>query len=272
MEANPAPSPACTVVGEKLLGQVVERLAMPLRQEPVLRSGEVEADHTAPAPRDRELGDVARVVVVAEGRQQLADTDVPPACVGGIFSLLDTFLHGVHDVVEAETAGEVLLGGPPHLAVDDAVGREVFDELPGRAYEALTGLHDADGHRELLEVILQRASVEVVREPRFEALRVVGGQVEPDLVGQLEHRLRAQPAVEVVVQRDLRQIGDLRPADAEFFGCHGVPLSGCHHAVMRSRTMGDAAGAVSPISRAPSTAPSARSKRDSSSADRVNSG
>ncbi len=245
---------------------------MPLRQEPVLRPRQVEADHAASAPRDGELGDVARVVVVAQGRQQLADTDVPPACVGGILALLDPLLHGVHDVVEAEAAGEVLLGSPSDFAVDHAVGREVFDELLGRAYEALAGLHDADGDRELLEVVLERAAVDVVGEPRLEALRVVGGQVETDLVGELEHRLRAEAPVEVIMQRDLRQLGDLRPADAEVFGCHGVLLSGCHHAVMRSRTMGVAAGAVSPISSAPSTAPSARSKRDSSSADRVNSG
>ncbi len=207
-----------------------------------------------------------------QGGEQLPHPDVATAGVRGILSRFDALLHGIHDLVEAEPAREVLLGRPADLAVDDAVRGEVFDELLRRAHEALSRLHDADGDRELLEVVLERAAVDVVREPGLQTLRVVRGEVEIDLVGQFEDGLRAQTAVEVIVQRDLRKIAQFPAADAEVVGCHGAPLSGCHHAVMRSRTIGDAAGAVSPISRAPSTAPRARSKRDSSSADRVNNG
>ncbi|MDQ1074044.1 hypothetical protein QE388_000253 [Microbacterium sp. SORGH_AS 969] len=186
--------------GEELFREVVEGLAVTRRQEAVLGTRDVEAHHASAAPRDRELGDVARVVVVTQRGEQLTDSDVVTAGVRGILSRFNTLLHGVHDLVEAEASGEVLFRSPPHLAVHDAVGREIFDELLRRAHEALARLHHTDRDRELLEVVLERAAVDVVGEPRLETLRVVGGQVEIDLVGQLEHRLRAETPVEVIVQ------------------------------------------------------------------------
>ena len=50
-------------------------------------------------------------------------------------------------------------------------------------------------------------------EPRRpSAVGVARGHLETDLVGELDERLRAQAAVEVVVQRDLRQRLDVVPS------------------------------------------------------------
>ena len=102
----------------------------------------------------------------------------------------------------------VLLGRPAGLAVDDAVGGEVLDELPGDPAQVLPRLHDGDRVLEGLEVAHQRAGVGGLDEPAPERLRAVGRgrrQLVPDLGGQLQDRRGAHAAVEVVVQGDLGQ-------------------------------------------------------------------
>ena len=47
---------------------------------------------------------------------------------------------------------DVQLGGEPHLGVDDAVGGEVLDALPGHPVQRVGRLHHRDGVREALEV------------------------------------------------------------------------------------------------------------------------
>ena len=103
--------------------------------------------------------------------QQLADHD--PAA-GRRLALVEALLHRVHDLVEREAAGEVLLGGVAHLGVDDAVGGQVLDALAGDPGELLGGLHHRDGVVEGLQVALQRAGVRGLGEPLPERLGVVG--------------------------------------------------------------------------------------------------
>ena len=102
---------------------------------------------------------------------------------------------------------DVLLGGVADLGVHDAVGGQVGDALAGDPLDRRLGLHHRHGVVEGLEVAHQRPESADSANQRPERLRVVGRERVTDLVGQLEDRLRAQAAVEVVVQQDLRAPG-----------------------------------------------------------------
>ena len=65
--------------------------------------------------------------------QQLADDDRPP---GRRHPVLEPLLHGVHDLVEREPLGQVLLGRVAHLGVHDTVGGQVLDALAGHPVSA----------------------------------------------------------------------------------------------------------------------------------------
>ena len=181
----------------------VERLAMLRRREAVFGARDVEADDPAPTPLDGELGDLQRAIGVSHRRDQLPDTDVAAGALGGIFALLDALLHGLDDLVEREAASQVLLRRPADLAVDDAVGGEILNELARHPREPLAGLHHRRGDVERLEVLDERARIALVGEPVRELVGVIGRQVEVDVVGELDDRGRTQRAVEVIVQRDL---------------------------------------------------------------------
>ena len=101
------------------------------------------------------------------------------------------------------------------LAVDDAVDGEVEHELARDPLEARAGLHDGRGEVERLQVLDERTGVGLLGEPRGEALGVGGRHLDPDLVGELDERLRAEAAVEMIVQRDLRQRLDARAVALE---------------------------------------------------------
>ena len=188
----------------ELAGEVIERGAMPRRQEAGLGAGDVEADDATLAVADGELGDLEPEVVVPHRRDELADADAAALRLHVVEALLDARLDGLDGLVEAQAAGEVLLGRPADLAVDDAVGTEVLHELASDAAEAGTGLHDRGRQVERLQVLDERPGVRLFGEPRPEGLGVGRGNLEPELIGELDERLRAQPAVEVIVQRDLR--------------------------------------------------------------------
>ena len=68
------------------------------------------------------------------------------------------------------------LGGEPHLGVDDAVGGEVERALAGHPVDRLGLLHHADGVRERLQVLHQRAGVRRLPEPGAEALGSAAGR------------------------------------------------------------------------------------------------
>src|SRR5690606_3033051 len=268
--------------GEELGREEVERLAVARRREAVLRPREVEADHAVVAEVDREPRDLERALALAHRREDLPDADRVAALVGRILALLEPVLHGLHGLLEREALASVLLGRPAHLAVDDAVVREILDELARDPRERLGGLHDGDRQLEGLEVLDERVRRGLLGEPLPQLARRAGGQVEARLDGELEHGRGAHAAVEVVVQRDLRQAADGHAVDGRLtaggaavllLSRHaGLRASGGGQAVILSRTIGAASGAVSPISYAPARASSARSNRPASSAFSVASG
>ena len=116
-----------------------------------------------------------------------------------------------HDVVERHAAGQVELGGEADLRVHDAVLGEVLGALGGDPLEGLRRLHDTHGVCEPVEVQLQALAIGPAPEPRGELTGVGRRQADVAAVpGQLDHRLRAQPAVEVVVEEHLRRGADGR--------------------------------------------------------------
>ncbi len=111
--------------------------------------------------------------------------------------------HGVGHGVEGEPVRLVQLGCEPDLRVHDAVGSEVDHCFGGDALDRFGGLHHRQRVLERGEVLEDVARVGAAREPLLERRRIRRRQRPADLVGQLEHGRRAQPAVEVVVQQDL---------------------------------------------------------------------
>ena len=106
-------------------------------------------------------------------------------------------------------AVDVQFGGEPDLGVDDVVAGQVLDALDGHPVQRVGGLHDPDGVGERLEVPDQRAAVRGGAEERRQRVDVGGRQlVVAVLLGQLEHRLRTQTPVEVVVQQRLGRLPD----------------------------------------------------------------
>ena len=115
----------------------------------------------------------------------------------------------------------MLLGGVANLGVHHAVGGQVDSALPGRPNQVLLALHDGHGVAERRQVALEGAGIGALHEPVAQRLRVAGRQRVPDLAN-LDDRLRAQPAVEMVVQEGLRRHGD--DVEAGLGGAHGCEL------------------------------------------------
>jgi hypothetical protein len=114
----------------------------------------------------------------------------------------------------------VLFGGPPQLGVNAAVGGEVEHGLPGHPGEVLGPLHDGDRVHERLEVALERAGRGCLGEPRPECVGL-GRQLVADLGGDLGDSGRPDPAVEVLVERDLGCRGDLLSSGSTHSGSPG---------------------------------------------------
>ncbi len=170
---------------EEVVREVVEGGQLVGGREAQLGSGDVEADRAAVAVPHGELGDLETATRVPHGGDQLPDPDGAAIGVHVIDALLEALLHRLDDLVEGQAALQVLLGRHPG--------------------EALAGLHHADRHVERGEVVGQRTGVGALLEPVAEVIGVGGGQLEPDLVGELDDRRRAEAAVEVVVERHLRE-------------------------------------------------------------------
>ena len=149
--------------------QQVERLALGAAGNPA--SGPAMSKPTTPRSRWRSA---SSAISVPRSRWRIALTSWPtrmpwPASRASSMPCVDALLHGLDRLVEGEPAREVLLGRPADLAVDDAVGGQILDEVARDAHEPLAGLHHTDGDVERLQVLDQRAGVGLLREPRRRA-------------------------------------------------------------------------------------------------------
>ena len=228
MLSTPAASPAWIVRCAPARSSSAMRRGVPVGREADLRAGQVEADDAGVAVADDEPGHLVPAVGLAHGAQQRADPDRRPGR-GGLGAAgreaVEDRLHGLLD--RGALRGQQLRRHPD-LGVDDAVGGQVQRALAGHPAHRLGPLHHPDGVREGLQVADQRAGVGGLPEPGAEGLGVTGGQLPvADLVGQLEHRLRSQPAVQVVVQEHLRRAPQLLGRWGLAIGVRGISRSPC---------------------------------------------
>ena len=188
-------------------------------READLGAGEVEADHAGVPVADDEPRHLLPAVGLPHGAQQGAHGDRVPGGGGLGAARGEAVDHRLDDRLDRQPLRRRQLGREPHLGVDDAVGGQVEGALAGHPVDRLRPLHDADGVRERLQVPHQRPGVRGLPEPAAQALRI--GRRQPAvavLVGELQHRLRAQAAVQVVVQEDLGRAGE------------GLGVQRCRHA------------------------------------------
>jgi hypothetical protein len=134
---------------------------------------------------------------------ELPHADVAPVLLRSLFALLDAGLYGLHGLFERQSARQVLLRGPPDLAVDNAVCCEILDELSRDPSQSVGSLHHRGGQVERLEVLHERPRIALLGEPPGERLGVRLGQLQSDRIAELDDGLRPHAAVEVVVQRHL---------------------------------------------------------------------
>ena len=140
--------------------------------------------------------------------------------------------HRLDHLVERQALLGAELGREAHLGVDDAVGGEILRALVGDPFDRVAVLHHADGVGERLEVEHEVVALGAAVEPRREVVDVGGRQgVVAVLAGQLDHGLRPQPAVEVVVEQRLG-----RP--------RGAGRSRAHQATLPRRRSGSPPGAA----------------------------
>ena len=150
--------------------------------------------------------------------RHFASADVAVVCPSYHLGLAGTEagVDRLDDLLQPQAPRKVLLRGIAALGVDNPVGSQVEHALLGDPRQPGLGLHDGHGVREGLQVAFQRPRVGRLVEPRPEARSIVRRQTGiPDLVGDLEDRLRPDATVEVVVQQHFRcgqDGGRIRPS------------------------------------------------------------
>jgi hypothetical protein len=130
--------------------------------------------------------------------------------------------HRIDDRLECEPLLLVEFGRESDLGVDDAVVGEVDDRLVGDAFDVVCGLHHRQRVLEGREVLQQVGGLGTAREPRLKLVGVGGRQRPADRLGQFHDRRHTEPAVEVVVQENLRQAAGVVERDR-----HGRAPTAC---------------------------------------------
>ena len=125
-------------------------------------------------------------------------------------ALAEAVEHRLDHLIQAQPALGVQLGREPHLGVHHPVGGQVLGAFGGHPAQRVGSLHDRDRMPERIQVDLEVTAVRALGQLLRQLFRVVAGQVVvAGLAGQLEDGLRAQAAVQVIVQQDLRDRPDL---------------------------------------------------------------
>src|SRR5690606_28579421 len=184
---------------------------------------DVETHHSTLTMIECKFSDLESAVAVAHVAQYLTDSDAVTISIRLIFALFQPLLHGIDRFIQGETSRQVLLWRPANLTVDHTVSSQVLHELAGYAREILGRLHDADRVIEGLQIVDERISVALLREPRLQGPGITCRKRQPDLGRQLHDRRRPHRAVEMVMQRDLRQRAQRYAPDL------AVTVGGDHH-------------------------------------------
>ena len=99
---------------EVLVLAVLERNEMVVGREPVLGSGDVEANHALIVVADCGAGNLKSVIEMAHSRADHPDGEVGSCRTGG-----EANEHGFDDLVKAETLLGVEFGREPDLGIDE---------------------------------------------------------------------------------------------------------------------------------------------------------
>ena len=178
------------------------------RREPGLSAGEVESHDrvVTAAAAHTQLGDLDGSRPGAHRADDRAHDDRLTDSGRVVLTITEARLHCVHDLVERQPVLLVQLRGEPHLGVHDAVGGEVERGLTRDAVQRGRRLHHRERVLERRQVLEDVAGAGPTREPRRELVRIGRGEVRvSDRVGELDDRRGPQPAVEVIVEQDLRR-------------------------------------------------------------------
>ena len=247
MLSMPAASPAWIVRCAPAPVEQRDRRRDAVRREADLRAGQVEPDDAGVAVADDQPGHLVPAVVLPHGAQQRADPD-RGAGLGG--------LRGRPSAKPSTIASTTASIGSP-CAVDSSGAKRTS------AYTTPSAARSSAHSRAtrwiasgccITPTVCAKVSRYRTSEPESAAWRnqcprlsasSAGSAAVAELVGQLEHRLRAQAAVQVVVQQDLGGAAD------------GLGGQRGRHAAKRS----SAGAAVLPAEGARRTAPARRRTR-----------
>ena len=175
------------------------------RGETVLGAGDVEAADAAVAELDGQLRDRLTEIRLTHRRENRAHDDCVTFefCVAHAAS--ESLQHGLDHLVQRQTIVQVQFGSESNLGVDDAITGEVQRRFERDALQVFLGLHHGRRVRETFEVAHEVTPRCVGDEPFTQFVGVVGRQsAVVRLVSEFHHRHRAQTAVQMIVQQNLR--------------------------------------------------------------------
>jgi hypothetical protein len=178
-------------------------------REPGLRAGDVDADDALVAVTHRELRGLHGAGGLPHGGDEQLRRDPPPLHPRSALSFAEAVEDRPHHFVERQAALGGELGRIPHLGVEDVVGREVLDALGRHTLDRIPRLEEGNRVPEPVEVELEALGVGFEREPAGELGRVGRRQLAvADIGRKLDHRLRPQPTIKMVVQQRFRRLQD----------------------------------------------------------------
>jgi hypothetical protein len=168
----------------------------------------VQRDRTRRPPvaiTQRELGDVERRSRLPHRGEQLPHLDLLPARPTRRHPLGQAIPYSFDGLRKGQACPQMLLWRPARLRVNDPIGCQVCHELSSDPAQIRRCLHHRDGLIESLQVWHQRARVGRFGEPPTKIIGTLGGQFVPDVGSQFDDRLRPQPTIEMIMERDLRE-------------------------------------------------------------------
>jgi len=114
-------------------------------------------------------------------------------------------VHRFNHVFQGQPVDQVELRGITHLGIDDPVRSEIHHAFTGDPVQSVDRLHDGQCLAERLEIALERPRVGAVPEPGAERIGFLSRKtLVANGLGELNDRLGAQSAVEVIMQQRLR--------------------------------------------------------------------
>ena len=141
---------------------------------------------------------------MAHRGQQRGDPDPATRPGRDPLTVAETGVHRLHHGLQRQPFDQMELRGVTHLCIDHPVGGQILNALAGDPVQSVNGLHHHQCLGEGLEVPLERAGIGVDPEPGAKCARLTCRKpLVANGVGELDDRLRAQSAVQVVMQKCL---------------------------------------------------------------------